>query len=424
MMGVMMMEILSTGEKIKRARVYKGSTLKDICEDKISVSKMSCIENNKVKAERWILELVADKLELDTEYLLRDVREQIEDNIKKLSEERFSKELEKSLNYNLEYAIEYRYFDLAFQIMHILFDHYLDRELYENIQVMISKYYEVCQKSGLKENIIIYNRDMTRYFYCNKEYTQAATYARNTINILTEYNINDVELIAMATYNEAICNAELGNFNRVYELFDEIKNQVEHIGDKNTKANIYNFLADIALKRGDKDADYYEEQCFKYYDDNEDKVYAYLNSASVLLGLSKREKGIEYVNKAIELSKAKCEEKINSVLIRAVKELVDNNILDEAVEKCDEALNYAISSDDIKLIEKAYYYKAKILQKYDKYSEAEMYMNLSLDALLKFASKKELYKRYLEMGHMYFRLEETREALKYFDLAMKIEKKF
>lgn len=423
-MGVMMMEILSTGEKIKRARVYKGATLKDICEDKISVSKMSCIENNKVKAERWILELVADKLELDTEYLLRDVREQIEDNIKKITKEKFSKELEKSLNYNLEYAMEYRYFDLAFEIMHILFEHYLDKELYENIQVMISTYYEVCQKSGLKQNIIIYNKDMTRYFYYNKEYTQAATYARNTINILKEYNIDDIELIAMATYNEAICNAELGNFNRVYELFDEIKSQVEQVADKNTKANIYNFLADVALKRGDKDADYYEEQCFKYYEEDEDKVYAYLNSASVLLGLSKIDKGVDYVNKAIELSKAKCPDKINSILIRSVKELVDNNILNEAVEKCGEALNHAISSDDIKLIEKAYYYKAKILQKYDKYSEAEMYMNLSLDALLKFANKKDLYKRYLEMGHMYFRLEETREALKYFDLAMKIEKKF
>ena len=38
------MEILSTGEKIKRARVYKGITLKELCRDRISISKMSCIE--------------------------------------------------------------------------------------------------------------------------------------------------------------------------------------------------------------------------------------------------------------------------------------------------------------------------------------------------------------------------------------------
>jgi len=35
------MEILSVGQKIKRARVYKGYTLKELCGDTISVSKMS-----------------------------------------------------------------------------------------------------------------------------------------------------------------------------------------------------------------------------------------------------------------------------------------------------------------------------------------------------------------------------------------------
>ena len=43
------MEILSTGEKIKRARVYQGITLKELCSDEISISKMSCIENGKIK---------------------------------------------------------------------------------------------------------------------------------------------------------------------------------------------------------------------------------------------------------------------------------------------------------------------------------------------------------------------------------------
>ena len=45
------MEILSTGEKIKRARVYQGITLKELCSDEISISKMSCIENGKIKAD-------------------------------------------------------------------------------------------------------------------------------------------------------------------------------------------------------------------------------------------------------------------------------------------------------------------------------------------------------------------------------------
>ena len=47
------MEILSTGEKIKRARVYQGITLKELCSDEISISKMSCIENGKIRKTRY-----------------------------------------------------------------------------------------------------------------------------------------------------------------------------------------------------------------------------------------------------------------------------------------------------------------------------------------------------------------------------------
>ena len=71
------MEILSIGEKIKRARIYKGYTLKDICCDKISISKMSCIENGKIDPEGWVIDLVAKKLEADANYLKKDIKQQL-----------------------------------------------------------------------------------------------------------------------------------------------------------------------------------------------------------------------------------------------------------------------------------------------------------------------------------------------------------
>ena len=54
------MEILSTGQKIKRARIYKGITLKELCKDKISISKMSCIENGKVKADSETIKYISE----------------------------------------------------------------------------------------------------------------------------------------------------------------------------------------------------------------------------------------------------------------------------------------------------------------------------------------------------------------------------
>ena len=94
------MEILSTGEKIKRARIYKGITLKELCNDKISISKMSCIENGKVKAEEWILEEVSKKLSLDFDYLKQDVKEQIDMNIQRIKKENDSNRREKEILYS------------------------------------------------------------------------------------------------------------------------------------------------------------------------------------------------------------------------------------------------------------------------------------------------------------------------------------
>ena len=75
------MEILSTGEKIKRIRIYHGVTLKELCGDKVSISKMSCIENGKIKADKDILEYISQKLNIDYDYLVSDVKEQLINNL-------------------------------------------------------------------------------------------------------------------------------------------------------------------------------------------------------------------------------------------------------------------------------------------------------------------------------------------------------
>ena len=83
----------------------------------------------------------------------------------------------------------------------------------------------------------------------------------------------------------------------------------------------------------------------------------------------------------------------------------------------------AIITDNIKLIEKSYYLKGTILQKMDKYIEAEKYMNLSLDSLFKFGTREERKSRYIDMGNLYYKLGDTAESLKYFNLALAVDKK-
>ena len=63
-----------------------------------------------------------------------------------------------------------------------------------------------------------------------------------------------------------------------------------------------------------------------------------------------------------------------------------------------------------------------LLQKQGQYRQAETYMNISTDYFLKSASVEDTYKRYNEMAELYYNLGEPREAIKYFTLAMNLDK--
>jgi len=54
---------------------------------------------------------------------------------------------------------------------------------------------------------------------------------------------------------------------------------------------------------------------------------------------------------------------------------------------------------------------------------SEMYMNLSLDILMKIGDKNTIKDRYMEMGVLYFEMKNTSESLKYFNLALNMDKK-
>ena len=418
----MIMEILSTGEKIKRSRIYKGYTLKDLCEDKISVSKMSCIENDKIKPEEWILDFIADKLQIDSSYLKQDIRAQVIKNIENIEKQGYSKEYEEILEYNLKFIEEYSYFDISFQIMHLLFNYYLDENKVEKIQLVISKYYDYLQKCFSEERSAIHYMDIARFFYSTKEFLQAANYYNNVRKISKDNE--DYTLLSRATYNEAACYVMLQNYERAYEIAIELIDLMDYIENDLKKAETYHMLAILCLRRNMDRFDIYEQKSYELYkDDLVHKSQAIYNYAVVMFTLGMRDKAISYINRALECYPKDNKELIVNFMLMNISKLIENGVLSKAQSICDETLDYAINLDNIVFIERAYYYKALILEKDGNLYSAEMYMNLSLDALLKFATNSQIHKRYMEMGDMYHRMENVAESIKYFNFAIQLQKK-
>lgn len=415
------MEILSTGEKIKRARIYKGRTLKDICEDKISVSKMSCIENGKINAEDWILKFIAKKLELDVGYLGQDVKEQLENNIKEMKKCEVSPDYENNLEYNLRYAEEYEFVDIVFEIIHLMFNYYLDKGETEKLQIMISKYYDYCQKCNRETNRIIYYMDIGKFFSSIKEYNQAANYYSNVRKSITDKE--QYSLLAEAIFEEAKCYLMMNSYDKSYELAVKLIDLLQYIQNDIRKAEVYHMLAFLSVRMDKGKFKEYEEKSYELYNNNmKYKAFAIFHYAEIMFETGMAEKATEYVVRSIKCYPTDNEDKLVKFMINCIRVVLKNSVLDKAQEICDETLNLAIKIDNIKYIEECYYFKSKVLQKNGALLLAETYMNLSLDALLKFGTKQDIYERYMEMGAMYHMMDNTAESIKYFNLAIKMEK--
>lgn len=413
------MEILSTGEKIKRARIYKGVTLKELCSDRISISKMSCIENGKVKPDRWILDIVAEKLDLDIKYLLKDVREQLVNNLGEFEKGNRQRDFEKDVKINLNYALDYKYYDLAFKLMHILFEFYIEQGKDNKIQNIVTDYYEVAQKN--EQVIEVFYKDMATYFYRNREYVEALTYY-NRLRLNAKRL--DVNLECELLYHEASCYTKMGYHNKAYDMLEQVQHLYANIESNIIKGKLLTLFLNLSIKLK------------KSVDESLiDKIYELLVGNSKVLATSRfslgesfftigdRVRAIKEIREAIYLFAKESKELYGDFLNKCTGLLIKNNELEEAESCSDNALNIAINCDNIKLIERAYYLKAIIFQKKNLYAQSEMYMNLSMDALMKFGNYEQRYKRYLEMANMYYELNEIRESLKYFTLAMNLEKK-
>ena len=419
------MEILSTGEKIKRARISKGITLKELCGEEISISKMSCIENGKIKADDECLKYISDKLQIDYSYLVQDVYEQIKDNIKSVKKSKHSLEkIESIIKYNLDYSFRYNFNDLALELIHILFKLYIKDNKIEKLQLLISKYFDLYQHATNNEQIIIYYSDMAEFFVKTKEYHEAISYYSRIIQIYEKDQIKFDDKYIYACFYEGICYKNINLIEESYKCLKKIIDKEALFKNDNDKGDYYHEFAIVNILLYIGEADKYLNIALDYKKDDM-KVLAKFKAENgdIYFKVHKDDKALIELEDAAKIYPREDVRGCGEFLIKCIDILYKNNKYDEAFSYTSEALNLAIDIDDERLIEKAYYFKGMIHQKLNDYIQAEMYMNLATDFLLRFANNEEKYKRYNEMAELYYNLNELKESIKYFTLAIQIEKK-
>ncbi|MCH3965004.1 MAG: helix-turn-helix domain-containing protein [Clostridium sp.] len=410
------MEILSVGDKIKRARIHKRMTLKDVCGNKISVSKMSCIENNKIKPEYWILEYLSDKLDVDIDYLKQNIRNQIADNIGILSKGGIPDFVQK-VEYNLEFAENYRYYDLCFEIMHLQFGYYIDKSQLSMARSNIPEYYKYLEKSCSLENIVLYYMDIGLLLLRSKEYIQAVSYYDNAISISRK--IDNVNIDAM--YYKEYCLIKMKKYSEACIFMNHIMIHINYLTDSVKKAVVYGMKSVLCLIYRKEDFLKYEEKAYGLLGQNLEYIsMLMLGYASTMFTVNMKNSALEYVDKVLDVNSLQNHidrEKVY-IILDIINKLIENNFMGRSLSICNIALDKSIILNDAELMERCYYYKAVILEKQGNTKDAEIYMDISLGLLLKFSDTGSICKRHIEMGSMYYRNGKLSESIKCFNYAI------
>ncbi|MGL4763292.1 MAG: helix-turn-helix domain-containing protein [Sarcina sp.] len=416
------MNFLSTGEKIKRARIYKGVTLKELCQKDISISKMSCIENDKVKADLWVLEMVANRLELDLNYLIYDDVMELENSIvsyggkQNLTEEDFA-----GIRERIDYCILKEYKELALKFIHILFVEYTKRRKFEEIKELINMYNEFNDLDQLQEQT--YYQDLSRYFLVRRNYTDAITYFNRARSHIFNYTISN----EMNCYIEnSLLLAITYYLSELYEETESLLEELLYLEDKiksEEQIVLVNGLLFATKRRLRKETDSYEN-IFNSYSKKEELKYSKVAVIIAKMHLLNGEKE-KALNIVLDVKSRMNKDDIYSyteLLISIVRMLLEMKELEHARGCCEEALETSIKLNNYFLIEKSYLYKARLNRADRNLIQWEMNMNLASDILIKFATVEEKKERYIEMAEMYHIIGELRESLKYLTLSINLEK--
>ena len=416
------MNFLSTGEKIKRARIYKGITLKELCQKDISISKMSCIENDKIKADEWILQMVATRLNLDIKYLLYDDSMELENSIKVYEDKEVLIDIDFiDIKERIDYCLAKEYKSIALSFIHILFSEYTKRRKFADIKNLMNLYSEFNNLNEEQEQL--YYEDLAKYFLVRRNYSDAITYFNRTRNHIFNYTISS----KMNCYIENSILLSISYYlNHQYNESEELLEELLYLEDKiksEEQIILVNGLLAVIKKHLNKEYLSYKK-LFDSYDNKSGLKYSKINIMMSKLYIIDGEK-----DKAISIIKSTTDS-VNrndiysyiELIISIIKILLEAKEIGTAKSYCEEVLDLSIKLDNYFLIEKSYLYKARLDRVERNLLPWEMNMNLATDVLIKFATVQEKRERYIEMAEMYHVIGEIRESLKYLTLAMNLEK--
>jgi len=313
------MEILSLGQKIKKLRKEKSLTLKELAGDRITAAQISHIERDKSYTSQELLDYLAKKLNVSTDYLL-ETKEmqakkitdsliiQCEIYVKSGNLEIAKKEIIKVMDICKNYMLTENYASCNFLLGTI----HLSQQEYDSAVANFEKALYLYIKSNNKENIVNCYINIGKIYMKENFYKAAINHFDFAEEVLSDYTLQNINIYKDLYSNIAYSFIKLGQNDKSLEYTDKIKELEKGTNNKDEADRIL-LVANSLLESGnyDESKKYFQKALDIYNKENNKNELAtiYITMCRIYINSRKYKTALEYANKAYDIKKNDEDEK-------------------------------------------------------------------------------------------------------------------
>ena len=413
------MNILSLGEKIKKLRKEKNMTLKELAGDRITAAQISHIERDKSHTSYELLDYLAKRLEVSTDYLLETKEMQskkIIDNLVLQSEICIKNndldEAEIQINKALEICKEYNLNDSYGKCNFLLANINLKRFEYDKAIVSFERALFFFIKNNDKKNIFKCYRDIGCIYIQEKFYKGAISHFNFAEEILIEINEEDLNLYKDLYSNMADCYMKLNKPDKALGYISKI-NDIEKNNSVKEEADMIVLKARSLFDMGQyEESKEYFRKALELLEKEEDRnklAKVYLTISDVYQNIGDIDKVLEYSQKAYDIKKNDEDQYMIEGLFKMIYSYIENKEYDLARKYCKLTLAYSIKSKD-KLNEyKALKLYSNIYKEQEQLDLAIEFLNKCINIVSTLENQKLLASLYIELGDLYSNISKDKE---------------
>ena len=426
------MKILSLGEKIKTLRKSKDMTLKELAGDRITAAQISHIERDKSHTSYELLEYIAERLDVTTDYLLETKEMQakkITDNLIMQSEifiknnniEKAKESVNKAVEICIEHSISENYARGHFLLGEINLKQNNKGEAVSQFEKAV--YYFI--KSNDNENVFRCYYNIGDIYIKEEFYKGALLQLEIALRILKNTSIEDTSIYKDIYSSLAFCSIKIKDTNKTEKYIAEVE-ELEVKEDKGEKIDLLMLKANELFNLGqfDKSKQYFSRilDLINKGEVREIRIDYYLRICETYKEMKDYENLSKYSKKIYEMKQKDEDEYMVESIFNIIYSCIMLDKIEEAMQYCKIALTTAIKKKN-----KVYEYK--VLEMYSNIynikgniDSAIQYLTKSLEKVKVIDDKKRIAELYIKLGELNSKISQEKE-LEYYRKGIEIYKK-